>query len=62
MYLFCFYRFSRNCEGVDNTGLKVGIAESVAQAMAETEYSDEVYDKVEAWKVNTELFVAKQNQ
>ena len=37
----------------------MGIAESIAQAMAETEYSDEVYDKVEAWNVNSELFVAK---
>ena len=29
----------------------MGIAETVAQAMAETEYSDEVYDKVEELKV-----------
>ena len=31
--------------------MKVGIAETVAQAMAESEYSDEVYDKVEMLKV-----------
>ena len=37
----------------EHAGLKVGIAETVAQAMAESEYSDEVYDKVEVLKVKS---------
>ena len=49
-----FGRFSRSYEGAENTGLKVGMAENIAQAMAATEYSDEAYDKVETWKVNIE--------
>ena len=38
----------------EHTGLKVGIAETVAHAMAESEYSDEVYEKVEMLKVKTQ--------
>ena len=35
----------------------MGIAETVAQAMAEAEYSDEVYDKVEKLKVKQRSMV-----